>query len=72
MSGAGIHMPNPSYWPLVTAVGVRRLFVGIMLLPKTGPWGIVVAVSVLFFGDLQLAVRAGLLRVHERPRHGGH
>ena len=21
-SGAGIHLPNPSYWPLVTAVGV--------------------------------------------------
>ena len=22
VSGKGIHMPNPSYWPLVTALGV--------------------------------------------------
>jgi cytochrome c oxidase subunit I len=49
-TGAGIHLPNPSYWPLVTAFGVTGLFVGIMMLPKWGPWGIVVAVALLFFG----------------------
>ncbi|MDH5316454.1 MAG: cbb3-type cytochrome c oxidase subunit I, partial [Gemmatimonadota bacterium] len=31
VSGAGIHMPNPSYWPLVTAVGVLVFFLGFIL-----------------------------------------
>ena len=31
VSGAGIHMPNPSYWPLVTAVGVLVFFLGFMM-----------------------------------------
>ncbi len=30
VSGAGIHMPNPSYWPLVTAIGILIFFVGFM------------------------------------------
>ncbi|HEU5168927.1 MAG TPA: cbb3-type cytochrome c oxidase subunit I, partial [Gemmatimonadales bacterium] len=50
VSGQGIHLPNPSYWPLVTAVGVLLLNLGIMLSPRTGFWGIFVGVSVLFFG----------------------
>ena len=36
VSGAGIHMPNPSYWPLVSAVGVLSVFVACMLLGTTG------------------------------------
>jgi cytochrome c oxidase subunit 1 len=49
-SGHGIHIPNPSYWPLVTAFGLLLMNLGIMFSPKTGAWGIVVGVSVLFFG----------------------
>jgi cytochrome c oxidase subunit 1 len=49
-NGEGIHLPNPSYWPLVAAVGVLGLFVGLMLLHRLGPWGIVAGVAVLFFG----------------------
>jgi cytochrome c oxidase subunit 1 len=50
IDGAGIHMPKPSYWPLVTAVGVPGVFVGLMLEPKVGVWGIVVGLAILFFG----------------------
>jgi cytochrome c oxidase subunit 1 len=49
-SGKGIHLPKPSYWPLVTAVGVLGVFVGFILSPKLGPWGIIAGVAVLFFG----------------------
>jgi cytochrome c oxidase subunit 1 len=49
-SGAGIHLPNPSYWPLISAIGVASLFVAIMMLPSWGPGGIVVAVALMFFG----------------------
>ena len=31
VSGKGIHMPNPSYWPLVTAVGVLVTLSGFIL-----------------------------------------
>ncbi len=30
VSGAGIHMPNPSHWPFVCALGVLVFFVGLM------------------------------------------
>jgi cytochrome c oxidase subunit 1 len=30
VSGAGIHMPNPSYWPFVCALGVQTFFIGLM------------------------------------------
>ena len=50
VSGKGIHLPNPSYWPLVTGVGVLLVNLGIMLSPSIGPWGIVVGASTLFFG----------------------
>jgi cytochrome c oxidase subunit 1 len=49
-SGEGIHLPNPSIWPLVTSVGVTAVFVALMLHEKVGPIGIAAAVSVLFFG----------------------
>ena len=30
VSGAGIHMPNPSHWPFACAVGILVFFVGFM------------------------------------------
>ena len=55
VSGAGIHMPNPSYWPAVAALGVTLVFMSLMLLPKLGPIGVVVAVAVLFLGVFKWA-----------------
>ena len=49
-TGAGIHIPNPSYWPLVSAIGVTAIFVAIMLSPKLGVIPVVVAVALTFFG----------------------
>jgi cytochrome c oxidase subunit 1 len=49
-SGAGIHMPNPSYWPLVTAIGVLAVFVSLMVMGHTGVWGIVASFALLFLG----------------------
>ncbi len=31
MSGKGIHLPNPSYWPLVTAIGMLVFFTGFIV-----------------------------------------
>jgi len=50
VSGQGIHIPPGSYWPLVTAIGVAGVFIGIMLSPKVGPWAIAVGVGILFLG----------------------
>jgi hypothetical protein len=50
VSGAGIHLPNPSYWPAVAALGVAAVFVGVMLLGHIGPLGIVAGVALLLFG----------------------
>ncbi len=50
VSGAGIHLPNPSYWPFLAAVGVLLLFIALMNhAHKFGPLFIFGAVSVLFF-----------------------
>jgi hypothetical protein len=35
---------------LVTAVGVTGFFIGLMLSPRLGPWGIAAGLGVLFFG----------------------
>jgi cytochrome c oxidase subunit 1 len=70
-TGAGIHLPNPSYWPAVTAVGVAALFVGIMMSPKWGPWGIVVSVALLFFGLYSWLFEKGYSEFRT-PSHGGH
>ena len=44
--GKGIHLPNPSYWPLVCAIGLTLTFVGLMLSRgPVGPWGIVAGMS---------------------------
>jgi cytochrome c oxidase subunit I len=50
VSGKGIHMPNPSYWPVVAAVGVLAVFLSLMFLGQTGVWGVVAAVAILFLG----------------------
>jgi cytochrome c oxidase subunit 1 len=50
VSGKGIHMPNPSYWPVVAAVGVLAVLVSLMTLDKTGVPGVVAAAAVLFLG----------------------
>ncbi|MGH7535792.1 MAG: cytochrome ubiquinol oxidase subunit I, partial [Gemmatimonadales bacterium] len=49
-SGAGIHLPNPSYWPVVAAVGLLGLMVGVMMVPAWGPWGMIGGGAILFFG----------------------
>jgi cytochrome c oxidase subunit 1 len=50
VSGAGIHLPNPSYWPLVAALGLAGLMVGVLLIQHLGPWGIIAGAVILFFG----------------------
>jgi cytochrome c oxidase subunit 1 len=70
-TGAGIHLPNPSYWPLVSAFGVAALFVGIMLSPKWGPWGIIVSVALLFFGLYNWLFEKGYSEFRTSS-HGGH
>jgi cytochrome c oxidase subunit 1 len=70
-TGVGIHLPNPSYWPLVTAFGLLLLNLGIMFSPKTGPWGIFVGTSVLFFGFFQWVFEKGYSEF-TTPAHGGH
>ena len=42
-------MPNPSYWPFLTAAGVLAIMIGVLLLPKVGPWGIIAGTCLLFF-----------------------
>jgi cytochrome c oxidase subunit 1 len=49
VSGAGIHMPNPSFWPILAATGVAGTLIGLMLVHKLGPWGIVAGALLLFF-----------------------
>jgi cytochrome c oxidase subunit 1 len=70
-SGKGIHLPNPSYWPLVTAVGVLGAFVGIMLSHRLGPWGIVAGMAVLFFGFFNWVFEKGYSEF-TTPSHGAH
>jgi cytochrome c oxidase subunit I len=59
IAGKGIHLPPPSYWPLVTAIGVPGIFVGVMLSSKLGPWGIVVGLAILFFGTFNWVFEKG-------------
>jgi cytochrome c oxidase subunit 1 len=50
VSGQGIHMPNPSYWPVVAAIGVLGVFLGLMFVHHFGPLGVAAGVAVLFLG----------------------
>jgi hypothetical protein len=43
-------MPNPSYWPVVAALGVCAVFTSVILIGHTGAWGIIAAGALLFFG----------------------
>ncbi|MEP7226582.1 MAG: cytochrome c oxidase subunit I [Gemmatimonadales bacterium] len=55
VSGVGIHMPNPSYWPLVTAVGILAFFVFLMLLGHTGIWPVVASFGLVLLGVFKWA-----------------
>ena len=52
VSGADIHMPNPSYWPLVAAVGVVWVLGSLMLVRHLPQWYAVTlaGLAVLFLG----------------------
>jgi cytochrome c oxidase subunit 1 len=71
VSGAGIHMPNPSYWPFVSAVGVTAVFAAIMFVHKIGAWGIVAAAALLFFGVYNWLFEKGYSEFRA-PAQGGH
>ena len=52
VSGAGIHMPRPSYWPVVAALGVLGVIGGV-LFTEVFPYWFVITLSgaaVLFYG----------------------
>jgi cytochrome c oxidase subunit I len=55
VSGQGIHLPNPSYWPVVAALGILAMMTGVILLPHIGPWGIMAGGAILFFGVFRWA-----------------
>jgi cytochrome c oxidase subunit 1 len=55
VSGQGIHMPNPSYWPAVAAVGVLAVMLGLMLHARFGLWGPAVGAVILFLGVFKWA-----------------
>ena len=56
MSGKGIHLPNPSYWPLVTAHRRADDSSGASLaFPTLGPWVSIAGVAILFFGIFRWA-----------------
>jgi cytochrome c oxidase subunit I len=50
VSGQGIHLPNPSYWPLVAGIGIAGMMAGVMASPSLGPWGIIAGGLILFIG----------------------
>jgi cytochrome c oxidase subunit 1 len=49
VSGAGIHMPNPSFWPLCSATGVAGIFISLMMLPHLGWWFVIAMVLWFLF-----------------------
>jgi len=48
VSGAGIHLPNPSFWPIVTALGIPIFFIGFLLGVKL--WVILAGAAITAFG----------------------
>jgi cytochrome c oxidase subunit 1 len=47
VGGQGIHLPNPSFWPLLTATGVAGIFISLMMIPHLG-WWFVIAIVLWF------------------------
>ena len=68
-TGAGIHIPPPSYWPLVSAIGVTAIFVAIMLSPKYGAVPVILAVALTFFGLYQWLFEKGYSEFTTPPGH---
>jgi cytochrome c oxidase subunit I len=50
VSGKGIHLPNPSHWPLVSGIGVLTTVGGVLAFPHIGPWVSIAGAAILFFG----------------------
>jgi cytochrome c oxidase subunit 1 len=50
VSGQGIHLPHPSYWPLVAGIGIAGIMAGVMASPSLGPWGMIAGGLILFIG----------------------
>ncbi len=55
VSGKGIHMPNPSYWPLVSGLGVLVAIGGVLAFPAYGPWVSIAGGILLFYGVFKWA-----------------
>ncbi|HEY8258553.1 MAG TPA: cytochrome c oxidase subunit I [Gemmatimonadales bacterium] len=55
VSGKGIHLPNPSIWPLVAGIGVLVMVGGVLAFPHIGPWVSIMGGAVLFFGVFRWA-----------------
>jgi cytochrome c oxidase subunit 1 len=61
VSGKGIHMPGPSWWPLVVAVGILVFFVGFMM---KDPWAFpfrpvtILGLAITTFGIFKWAYEA--------------
>jgi len=49
VSGQGIHLPPPSYWPLLTATGVAGIFISMMMIPYLGWWFVIAMVLWFLF-----------------------
>ena len=61
VSGKGIHMPGPSWWPLVVAIGILVFFIGFMM---KSPWAFpfrpvtIVGLAMTTFGIFKWAYEA--------------
>ena len=55
VSGKGIHLPNPSYWPPVAGLGVLVAIGGVLAFPTHGPWLSIAGGVILFFGVFKWA-----------------
>lgn len=53
LSGGGtaqVHLPNPSFWPIILAFGLSFMLVGILFGPETGWLGVPIGVVIMFAG----------------------
>jgi cytochrome c oxidase subunit 1 len=49
VGGQGIHLPNPSFWPLLTATGVAGIFISMMMIQFLGWWFVIAMVLWFLF-----------------------